>query len=97
MGLSVRVGDLIATAHGGWSRNRGFGAKLAEDPAGAIAEAESGKTTVEGYRATDCFHKLAMRHGIRAPILQGLHAVLYGGVPPGGGLDALMTRELKAE
>lgn len=96
MGLSG-VGDLIATAHGGWSRNRGFGAKLAQDAGTAIAEAESGAVTVEGYRATDNFRRLASRHGIHAPILEGLHAVLFGGVPPARGIEILMTRELKSE
>ncbi len=96
MGLSG-VGDLIATAHGGWSRNRGFGARIAADQAGAIAEVSSGHTTVEGYRATDCYGRLAARHHIRAPILEGLHALLYAGVDPAKGIEALMTRELKAE
>ena len=96
MGLSG-VGDLIATSHGGWSRNRTFGERLAKDTASASADAESGATTVEGYRSTDNFRRLAARHGIRAPILEGLHAVLFGGVPPKQGIETLMTRELKAE
>lgn len=96
MGLSG-VGDLIATAHGGWSRNRGFGEKLAIDAGAAVAEAEAGKVTVEGYRATDNFRRLASRHKIHAPILEGLHAVLFGGVEPARGIELLMTRELKAE
>ncbi len=96
MGLSG-VGDLIATAHGGWSRNRGFGEKLAADAPAAIADAESGKVTVEGYRATDNFRRLASRHGIHAPILEGLHAALYGKISPAQGITALMTRELKSE
>lgn len=96
MGLSG-VGDLIATSHGGWSRNRTFGERLAKDSSGAIADAEAGKTTVEGYRSTDNFRRLASRHGIHAPILEGLHAVLFGGVSPARGIESLMTRELKAE
>lgn len=96
MGLSG-VGDLIATAHGPWSRNRAFGEKLARDAAAAIAEAASGRVTVEGYRATDCYRRLADRHGVRAPILEGLHAVLYAGVPPAIAIEKLMLRDLKAE
>ncbi len=96
MGLSG-IGDLIATAHGGWSRNRGFGEQLAANARDAIARAESGAVTVEGYRSTHNFLKLAQRHKIRAPILEGLHAVIYGGLSPATGIEALMTRELKAE
>lgn len=96
MGLSG-IGDLIATAHGGWSRNRAFGEHLVDNAADAIARAESGEITVEGYRSTDNFLRLAKGHKIHAPILEGLHAVIYGGLSPATGIDALMTRELKAE
>lgn len=96
MGLSG-VGDLIATSHGGWSRNRTFGERLAKDTVDAIADAENGVTTVEGYRSTDNFRRLASRHGIQAPILEGLHAVLFGNVSPARGIETLMMRELKAE
>lgn len=96
MGLSG-IGDLIATAHGGWSRNRSFGEHLADNAPAAIAQAESGEITIEGYRATDNFRRLAARHKIHAPILEGLHAVIYGGLSPATGIDALMTRELRAE
>lgn len=96
LGLSG-VGDLIATSHGAWSRNRTFGERLASDTTGAIADAESGVTTVEGYRSADNLLRLARRHGVSTPILEGIHAVLFDGVPPADGIRNLMTRELKAE
>ncbi len=91
------VGDLIATAHGDWSRNRRFGELLArEKETAAQCLAESGMT-VEGYWATGCFHQFAQRKNIVAPILEALHAVVYSGVGLHEGMEMLMRRMLKPE
>ncbi len=89
-------GDLVATCHGAWSRNREFGQKLGEGR--AVAELLAGrKTVVEGHRATGAFAELCAARGIDAPILGEMRRVLYEGKKPAAALAALMGRELKRE
>lgn len=89
-------GDLVATCHGAWSRNRGFGQKIGEGR--TVDELLAGRiTVVEGYRSTDAFHGLCAAQGISAPILCEVHAILYRGKSPADALTALMTRGLKRE
>jgi glycerol-3-phosphate dehydrogenase (NAD(P)+) len=89
-------GDLVATCHGSWSRNRGFGHEI-----GAGKSVESllagRKTVVEGYWTAKAFHELCLERGISAPILQEVYALLYCGKKPADALLSLMTRELKRE
>ncbi|MGB0257901.1 MAG: NAD(P)H-dependent glycerol-3-phosphate dehydrogenase [Coraliomargarita sp.] len=89
-------GDLVATCSGEWSRNRTFGQHVGEGktPAEII---ENQKTVVEGYRATLCLKQLCDQQQIDAPILSQIHAILYDGKDPMAALQALMSRELKAE
>jgi len=89
-------GDLVATCHGAWSRNREFGEKVgAGHP---VEELLAGRrTVVEGYRTTQALHELCVQKGIAAPILVEVHAILYLGKKPLDALMALMTRELKRE
>ena len=91
------VGDLMATAHGGWSRNRALGEQLAKDPRGTLAALTHRREAVEGHRATDTLTRLARKRGVDAPILFCLHAILYEGLDPRAGVTALMTRDLKPE
>ncbi|MDR0352400.1 MAG: NAD(P)-dependent glycerol-3-phosphate dehydrogenase [Opitutaceae bacterium] len=89
-------GDLVATCHGPWSRNRQFGIQIGEGR--AVAELLEGrKTVVEGYKTTDAFAELCAERKIDAPILRETHAVLYAGKPPAKALADLMGRELKRE
>jgi glycerol-3-phosphate dehydrogenase (NAD(P)+) len=89
-------GDLVATCHGGWSRNRAFGEEIGR---GATAESLIGhrRTVVEGYRTTESFAGLCVERGIDAPILREVHAILFEGKKPADALASLMARELKAE
>lgn len=89
-------GDLVATCSGSWSRNRTFGERVGqgESPESIVA---SQKSVVEGYRATDCMKRLCDERGVDAPILSQIHAILYGGQEPLAALQALMSRDLKAE
>lgn len=89
-------GDLVATCHGGWSRNREFGQRLGEGhPAAELMAGR--KTVVEGYRTAEAFHGLVTEKEIVAPILTEVYAVLYQRKKPADALLALMTRELKRE
>ncbi len=91
------VGDMMATAHGAWSRNRAFGEQIAQDPQGTLAALAHRRDAVEGHRAADALTQLALRRGIDAPILFCLHAILYKGLDPRAGVIALMTRDLRQE
>lgn len=90
------VGDLVATCHGAWSRNRTFGYELG---LGKTVDAlmHDRKTVVEGYWATACFYALCQRIQQDAPILAQIYAIVYHGKAPKQAIYELMTRELKAE
>jgi glycerol-3-phosphate dehydrogenase (NAD(P)+) len=89
-------GDLVATCHGRWSRNREFGFSVGEGR--AVAELLSDrKSVVEGYRTTQAYHDLCEKRGIDAPILRETYAILFGGKAPAAAISSLMTRELKGE
>lgn len=89
-------GDLIATCHGAWSRNREFGEKIGSGQ--RVADLLAGRrTVVEGYRTTQALYDLCRTRGITAPILDEVYSVLYADKKPRDALLALMTRELKRE
>jgi len=89
-------GDLIATCHGAWSRNREFGEKIGAGQ--SVADLLAGRrTVVEGYRTTQALYDLCRQRGITAPILNEAYAILYEGKKPLDALLALMMRELKRE
>ena len=89
-------GDLIATCHGGWSRNREFGQRLGEGQRAAELIAHR-KTVVEGYQTTASFAELCAAKNIDAPILREVRAILFEDKQPAAALAALMTRGLKRE
>ncbi|GDY17923.1 glycerol-3-phosphate dehydrogenase [NAD(P)+] [Verrucomicrobiota bacterium] len=91
------VGDLMATAHGSWSRNRTLGEQIAKDPQATLAALAHRREAVEGHRATETLTRLAKQRGVQAPILFCLHEILYHGLDPAAGVTALMTRDLKPE
>jgi glycerol-3-phosphate dehydrogenase (NAD(P)+) len=89
-------GDLVATCHGLWSRNRQFGEQIGRG--GSVAELLSDrKSVVEGYKTTQAFHELCAKRGIDAPILREMHAILFAGKSPAAALASLMGRGLKCE
>lgn len=89
-------GDLVATCHGGWSRNREFGQRLGEGANAADLIAHR-KTVVEGYKTAEAFSDLCVQRGIDAPILREVHAILFEGKSPKAALTDLMNRGLKSE
>ncbi len=89
-------GDLVATCHGAWSRNRAFGQQLGEGARAADLLAHR-KTVVEGYKTTESFHGLCRQRGLDAPILAEVYRILFEGRRPADALAALMSRELKRE
>lgn len=92
------MGDLVATATADWSRNRTFGLEIGRaGTAAALEKMRAGKSVVEGFYATKNFYESAQRDNVSAPILESVHATIYGGVAPQEAISALMTRALKEE
>lgn len=89
-------GDLVATCHGEWSRNRTFGETLASGRTAAEIIAHQ-KTAVEGYRTAKAFHEECRSRGIDAPILEQIYLICYEDKPPMKALGDLMSRDLKKE
>lgn len=89
-------GDLVATCHGAWSRNRQFGEAIGRGRSVSELLADR-KSVVEGYRTTQAFHDLCTRRGITAPILREMNAILFEGKQPAAALASLMGRDLKCE
>jgi glycerol-3-phosphate dehydrogenase (NAD(P)+) len=89
-------GDLVATCHGDWSRNRNFGRRLGEGA--SVAELiASRKTVVEGYSTTESFHGLCLERGLEAPILAEVYRICFEGKKVSDAMLSLMTRVLKRE
>ena len=89
-------GDLVATCHGAWSRNREFGQRIGEGR--SITELLAGRrTVVEGYETTRSFAGLCSERAIDAPILSETNSILFKGHRPADAISALMMRELKRE
>ena len=89
-------GDLVATCHGAWSRNRQFGQQVGEGRTVTELMAHR-KTVVEGYKTTQSFHGLCVEKQLDAPILREMHGILFEQKAPAAAISALMTRSLKRE
>jgi len=95
MGLSG-LGDLVLTCTGELSRNRRFGAAIAQGSGVAEAVAGIGQV-VEGVRTAAAADRLATRLDIELPLMQMVHRVLCGSVPLQQAVHALMSRPERAE
>lgn len=90
------MGDLVLTCTGGLSRNRQTGVELAHGR--TLAEISGATSQVaEGVRNSLAIARLAERHGVVMPITQEMVRVLYEGKHPRQSIEALMSRELRAE
>lgn len=90
------LGDLVLTCTGGASRNRSAGVALAS---GQTLEQIRGAThsVAEGLVNARSVASLAADRGVEMPITEQMNAVIYEGKSPAVALDALMSRDLKAE
>jgi len=90
------LGDLMVTCFSKLSRNRGFGERLGK---GEKAEAIVASMTAvaEGYPNARSAHELARKHGVEAPIIEQVHAMLYEGKDVRQAVQDLTARESKAE
>ncbi len=90
------MGDLVATCFSEQSRNRRVGVELGKGrPLAAIVGEMN--MVAEGVKTTEAVLALATRHQLDMPIARLVGAVLYDGRVPAELVEALMTREAKAE
>ena len=90
------LGDLILTATGALSRNRGLGVALGQGQSVAQALART-QAVVEGVNTARTAVALGERHGVELPIAREVANVLFQNKPPRQAVADLMERELKAE
>jgi glycerol-3-phosphate dehydrogenase (NAD(P)+) len=90
------MGDLILTATGDLSRNRGLGVALGQGQ--TLDEYRAAHRSVaEGANTSKAGVALGARTGVELPITQKVCEVLFSGKPAREGIAELMARELKSE
>ena len=90
------VGDLIATCFSRHSRNHRVGLALGEGK--SLQEAvESLGMVAEGVPNTLSIHEAARQAGVRTPIIDAVHAVLYKDKPADKALKELLARDPRPE
>lgn len=90
------LGDLILTATGALSRNRGLGVALGQGQSVAQALART-QAVVEGVNTARTAVALGERHDVELPISREVANVLFQNKAPRQAVADLMERELKAE
>ena len=90
------LGDLMVTCFSQHSRNRAVGERLGRGERLADIVA-SMNMVAEGVPTTYSAHEVAQRHGIDAPIITQMRALLDGTISPRAAMAALMGREAGAE
>jgi len=95
MGLSG-AGDLILTCTDNTSRNRRVGLALGQGKKLDAILAELGQEA-EGVATTRELYHIATRMRIEMPITEQVYRVLYEGLPPLAGVEALFGREPRPE
>jgi glycerol-3-phosphate dehydrogenase (NAD(P)+) len=95
MGLSG-LGDLVLTATGDLSRNRKVGLRLAAGVPLAQVLAELGHVA-EGVYSAPVVLQRARAVGVEMPITHGVVGVLDGSLTPAAALQALLSRDARAE
>ncbi len=95
MGLAG-VGDLVLTCTDDQSRNRRLGLALGQGQTMEAALADIAQA-VEGAKTAQSVGLLAERIGVEMPICQQVYRILYEDLPPRQAVQALISRDLKAE
>jgi len=90
------MGDLILTATGNLSRNRGLGIALAQGQTFEEYRAQH-RSVAEGANTSRAGAALGLRMGVELPIIEKVGEVLFSGKPAREGIGELMARELKSE
>jgi glycerol-3-phosphate dehydrogenase (NAD(P)+) len=90
------VGDLITTCYSEHSRNHRVGRLLGEGM--TLADIVAGTRMVaEGVPNTASLHEAALQHGVRAPLLAEINAILHEGKPAREAMRSLLSRDPRPE
>jgi len=95
MGLTG-AGDLILTCTDNTSRNRRLGIGLGQGRPLAAMLSTIGQE-VEGVATARELHKMSGQLGVEMPITEQVYRVLYEDLPPQSAVEALLSREPRAE
>ncbi len=95
MGLSG-AGDLMLTCYSDQSRNRRFGLALAQGKSVAQIEADLGGVA-EGQTTVTAVRELARKEGVKSPLVEQVHDVIYHGKSPRKALEDLLARDPASE
>lgn len=90
------VGDLIVTASSENSRNFKAGKQIGAGKSMAQIYQEE-KQTIEGVRAIEALHHLAIKKGLSLPIIEVAYQVIFEEMPLTEAITKLLTRTLKSE
>ena len=90
------VGDLMTTCYSPHSRNHQIGLALARGLTVNEAEKKLGMIA-EGVRNAQSIYEQAQEKKIDTPLIDAVYSILYRGISPAQAIQALFTRELKAE
>lgn len=90
------VGDLMTTCYSEHSRNHRVGLMLGQGK-GLEEIISSTRMVAEGVPNTASLHRAAKARGVRTPLLDEIHAVLYEGKSPKEGMKALLSRDPRPE
>ncbi len=91
MGLSG-LGDLVLTCSGPQSRNFAYGLHL-----GRGGDVPAPHALAEGIATAAVARELANRHGVTAPIIEAVAAIIEGSLSIDAAIEGLMSRPLKRE
>lgn len=90
------LGDLMVTCFSVLSRNRGVGERLGRGE--KLDDIRRSMVMIaEGVPTTRSAREEAVKHGLDAPLLETVHAVLFENLAPRDGLLRLLAREPKPE
>ena len=90
------VGDLIATCYSHHSRNFRAGISIGKGNTVERTLSEAGMV-IEGIPNCQSIHEVALRSGVRTPLIDSIHSVLFGEQPAADALRELLTRAPRAE
>ncbi|MGH7934366.1 MAG: NAD(P)H-dependent glycerol-3-phosphate dehydrogenase [Candidatus Binataceae bacterium] len=89
------LGDLVLTCTGELSRNRALGLAIAHGE--PLPPPHEGAPVAEGIVNARSIKLLAERLGVEMPIVAAVYRILYEAAPANAMVEALLSRELKAE